>query len=111
MLEEAIQVAPDIQPDDILCAVEPTSDKTAHVLAEEAIDLLEKAVSYHTNMAQGYLLLGRANCMVGESESAIEYYDTFTQLKENNPLGHLEAGFASANVCSGYRGIPTKQPL
>jgi hypothetical protein len=50
LLEEAIQVAPDIQPDDILCAVELTSDETARVLAGETIDRLSKITQFYSRI-------------------------------------------------------------
>lgn len=91
LLEEAIQVAPDIQADDILCAFEPTKD--------EATDLLKTAIEYDPSLSQAYLQLGDTFCLLCDPGNAVEPYLTFVQMRTENPLGHLELGIAYATPC------------
>jgi tetratricopeptide (TPR) repeat protein len=49
---------------------------------------------YNPSSAQTVLLLGRAYCMLGKYEHAVETFQKYTGMRPNNPLGHLELGFA-----------------
>ncbi|UCD98867.1 MAG: hypothetical protein JSV42_18305 [Chloroflexota bacterium] len=93
LLDEAIQSAPDFNNESLLCSLEPTRDRNSYELATKSIGLLKKAVSYNPNLAQAYLLLGRAHCLIGEFDEAVKFSSHYTYLKPDNPLGFIEAGF------------------
>lgn len=61
---------------------------------KDAIEYLDSALKLNPALTQAYLLLGRAYCLLGDSQNAIRPYDTYANLRPSNPLGHLELGFA-----------------
>ena len=66
---------------------------------EAAREHLEKAIELSPNQSYPYLLLGRTQCLLGEPANAIQSYLTYRSLRPNNPLGHLELGFALEANC------------
>ena len=79
----------------IPCAQDPlTIDDPNRIQISRAVNNLDKAFSYYQNSAQTYLLLGRAYCLLGEEDKAISAYMKYTDRMPENPLGHLELGFA-----------------
>lgn len=62
-----------------------------------AIVHLRRATAWDNNNAQDYRLLGQAYPAQGDYLAAIEALTTYTDLRPENPLGHLEL----AQVCGG----------
>jgi tetratricopeptide (TPR) repeat protein len=85
--------------DSIACASPPISRDSTRELLVSAVGDLRRAIQFSQNDAQPHLLIGRASCMLGEPEIAIEAYQSYVNLKPNNPLGHLELGFAFEAAC------------
>jgi len=111
LLGEAIQIAPDIDPDNILCAVDPSKDEVTRGLALEATDLLKRAIEYDPSLSQAHLQLGDAFCLLGDPENAVEPYLTFVRLRPENPLGHLKLGIAYATPCYSLSKYQSGYPL
>jgi len=61
---------------------------------DEVINLLEEARQARPKASQTYLLLGKAYCLKGDFFGALSAFDIFSQLRQGNPLGELETGFA-----------------
>lgn len=61
---------------------------------DEVINLLERARQARPKAPQTYLLLGKAYCLQRDFFGAISAFDVFSQLRQGNPLGELETGFA-----------------
>jgi tetratricopeptide (TPR) repeat protein len=61
---------------------------------EKARGRLEKSTAIRSNDAHSYLLLGRTNCMLGDTHEAVVAYQHFTELRPENPLGHMELALA-----------------
>ncbi len=61
---------------------------------ENAREYLEKSADIKPKDAQTALLLGRVNCLLGETKKAVEAYQRYTELRPDNPLGYLELSFA-----------------
>jgi len=76
------------------CEAAPASDENAHILADSAIGYLQDSLEYYPQSPYTHLLLGRAYCILGEPRKAIQPYLTYILLRPNNPLGHMELGFA-----------------
>lgn len=76
------------------CMLTVPADPNAHTQLGQAISYLQTALRYDQTLAQAYLLLGRAYCLTGDTQKAISAYQTFTRLRPENPLGHLELAFA-----------------
>lgn len=76
------------------CTIPPARDDITINKLNAAILHLQKAVRYNHNFAEAYLYLGRAYCLKGDYHDAITAYLVYTHLRQRNPLGHLELGFA-----------------
>ena len=79
--------------EDIACTNDPLTDGASVQGLEQAIENLTRATAHYPDLAQAYLLLGRANCALGEYEEAVKAYEEYARLRPENPLGHLELGF------------------
>lgn len=77
-----------------VCSSPAIGDEEHLANAYEAISDLERAINFDSRDSQPYLLLGRAYCLVGENEAAVENLLKYAELKPDNPLGHLRLGFA-----------------
>jgi tetratricopeptide (TPR) repeat protein len=62
-----------------------------------AIAHLRRAIAWDGNNAQAYYLLGQAYLAQGDYRAAIEALTTYTDLRPDNLLGHMEL----AQVCEG----------
>jgi tetratricopeptide (TPR) repeat protein len=93
MLAAALAEASQDDPAAFACTLAPVTDEAAQRQLLRAVGHLRKAVEYDPNLAQAYLLLGRAECLRGEGKEAVEAYEAYTRLRPGNALGHLEAGF------------------
>jgi len=71
-----------------------------------AIAHLRRAIAWDDNNAQAYRLLGQAYLAQGDYLATIEALTTYTDLRPDNPLGHLEL----AQVCEGLaRASPPEE--
>lgn len=76
-------------------AIPPSPNATVNQdRANQAVAYLVTAISYQPHSSQTYLLLGRAYCLSGQYSKAVEAYQKYTLLRPDNPLGHLELGYA-----------------
>jgi tetratricopeptide (TPR) repeat protein len=89
LLEKSLAAVPDNPSRDILCqpASQPGTDS---LQLERAIGHLTKALEYNASLTQADLLLGRAFCLLGKPDEAIEPYREYTHLRPENPLGYIE---------------------
>jgi hypothetical protein len=109
LLEQALQTSGDVSSEAIPCTLEPVTDPAARTLLEKAVELLDRSARYDPGLSQAYLLQGRAECLLGEYDKAVEALRQYTDLRPKNPLGHLEAGFALASECEyTIQGSPAK---
>jgi tetratricopeptide (TPR) repeat protein len=60
----------------------------------QAIDLLHRAVQLTPNQAHVAYLLGKANCLAQDYESAIKTFDGYISSRPDDPLGLMEQAFA-----------------
>jgi tetratricopeptide (TPR) repeat protein len=88
----------------IACEKPPLTNESARIQLDQAILQIQKAIEFNSEMAKAYLILGRAYCLLGEPDMAIEAYSVFTELRPENPLGHLELGFAYEAACQKNEG-------
>ena len=93
ILREVFQIYPNSDQDDLLCDLPPVENETEGARLQKAIDYLETSRKYNPHMAQTYRLLGRAYCLLGEPELAVDAYKYFIHLRPKNPLGCIELGF------------------
>jgi tetratricopeptide (TPR) repeat protein len=92
MLREVLQEAGIAE--EIVCANDPLTDVYSVDGLRQAIENLEKAIGYVPELAQAYLLLGRAKCALGVYEEASQAYKQYTEMIDYGLIGHLEIGFA-----------------
>ena len=80
----------------------PASQFTAEARQQvvRAMGYLRSAQRYAPTMAQSHLLLGRAYCMLGDYQNAIQSFLAYIALRPQNPLGHLNLAFAYAATAS-----------
>ena len=76
------------------CEAAELPDESTRILAGRAIRELKDSLEYYPQSPYTHLLLGRAYCILGEPRQAIQPYLTYTLLRPENPMGHLELGFA-----------------
>lgn len=75
------------------------SNRRTRALAEEAVNHLEIAKNLDPRLAHVYLLLGRANMVLGSQQSAIEAYRQYVRLRPENPLARWELAQAIESMC------------
>ncbi len=81
------------------CELSPLPEGGMRGLAKQARGHLERALDYQASLPRAYLLLGRVNCLLGNYQHAIRAYVAYSALRPDNPLGHLELGFAYEAGC------------
>jgi tetratricopeptide (TPR) repeat protein len=109
LLEEVYQLDAGLS-DGIVCEGPPPVNIVGKLQLKKAALQLQRAIHYKPNNAQARLLLGRAQCLLGESEKSIESLRVYTELRPENPLGNLEMGFAYETLCRqefGASSIPS----
>ena len=79
---------------ELVCEALPLSNQTAIGEVEQGIADLNRAVRLNRNNSQAYYYLGKAHCLLGEPNEAKENYVQYTELRPDNPLGHIGLGFA-----------------
>jgi tetratricopeptide (TPR) repeat protein len=82
------------------CEIPPLTDPNERSRIQTAMALLDRSIQYEPRFSQSYLLLGHAACLIGQTERAVEAFQTYARLRPNNPLGYVELGFARYNLCS-----------
>ena len=85
--------------DSIACASPPVTNASTREILKSAEGDLKQAIRFSPNDAHPQLLIGRAYCMLGEPEKAIDAYQKYINLRPANPLGYLELGFAYEAAC------------
>ena len=91
-------------PNSLVCELPPLESGPASACLQQAISQLETAQRYDSRLAQTYLLLGRAYCISGKPEDAVNALLKYAYLHPENPLGSLELGFAYEATCK-YENI------
>lgn len=65
----------------------------------QAVNDLKKAVSFNPRLSYSYFLLGRASCLSARYPEAVKAFWEYSQLRPNNPLGHIELALAYEADC------------
>lgn len=94
ILSDLLTAGQKSNPNSLACDLPPISSDPEKTQLRRAISHLESARKYDPRLAQSYLLLGRAYCLDGNIEDAINSYQSYIRLRPKNPLGHLELGLA-----------------
>lgn len=81
------------------CLAEPFEDEALRAQLTLAISQLEQASSVLPQQAHLYYLLGRAYCMAGQYDLAVQTLPKFSELRPKNPQADLELGFALEKLC------------
>lgn len=91
------------------CETALPSDESVRASISEAVTHLKTSLYFNPQNSQSDLLLGRAYCLLGQSEMAIEAFREYTRSRPANPLGHLELFFAYEVRCHEWQiaGEPT----
>ena len=84
---------------ELVCEPLPESNQSAIEEVEQGIDDLQRAVRFNRRSAQSYYHLGKAYCLLGAPDDAMESYQQYTQLRPDNPLGHIGLGIAYYEYC------------
>ena len=79
---------------ELVCEALPLSNQAAIGEVEQGIADLNRAVRLNRNNSQAYYYLGKATCLLGEPNEAVENYLQYTELRPYNPLGYIGLGFA-----------------
>lgn len=82
------------------CAQEPVTDPALHQKLDQAITFLKKSAGYWPEGSQTYLQQGRVYCLLDQPGSAVQAFKDYIRLRPENPLGHLELGFAYGQACN-----------
>lgn len=59
---------------------------------------LSRAARINAGNSQSFYYLGIASCLLGDPVEAKKYYEQYTELRSNNPLGYIGLGFASEKL-------------
>ncbi len=81
------------------CLADPFKDEAVQAQLAHAISQLEQASNVLPQQAHLYYLLGRAYCMAGQYDLAVQALPEFTALRPKNPQADLEIGFALEKLC------------
>jgi hypothetical protein len=76
-------------------------DNKQHEMINQAIIDLNKGLSYNRDNTYVRLLLGRAYCIIGEYENAVQSLQFYIDNKPDNPIGYIEIALAYQNICFG----------
>ncbi|MGD8751615.1 MAG: hypothetical protein PVG14_09350, partial [Anaerolineales bacterium] len=75
-------------------------DENTRQMAQKARGHLERSLDYKSNYSHTYLQLGRIDCLLEDFDSTLEAYQSYTELRPDNPLGHVELGFVYEKICT-----------
>lgn len=84
----------------LACERAPVTDAALRAQLDAAHQELEKGLAYDPQDAHAHLLLGRIRCLLGEPQKALPALEFYTQQRPDNPMGHLELGFARIAACA-----------
>jgi len=84
----------------VACSLAPAKDAQTREQLKKARGHLGRALDFNPNLSQAWLGLARANCLLGQPDTAVKSYQTFIELRPENPLGYLELGFALEAQCA-----------
>jgi tetratricopeptide (TPR) repeat protein len=93
-LTQALEILGAQNPGPDYCVVGGISEARSAKIVIQATEALNLAHKARPSSTQTLLMLGRAYCLSGRLEEAAEVYKAYTELRPDNPLGHLELGFA-----------------
>ena len=93
-LKYALSHLPSHLSDGLACGLSLVNDVDASRILESAEKNLRRSVRIDDNNSHSYLLLGKVNCFQENYDEAIISLQKFTNLRPDNPVGHLELGFA-----------------
>ena len=94
LMDEALSSTNEISRSSIICSQQPVTDQPARSKLEQASAELELAQGIYSGDSYTYLLLGRAECLLGQSENAILQLSKYQALRPGDPLGRYEISFA-----------------
>ena len=78
---------------ELVCKPLPESNQAAIEEVESGIEDLNRAARFNRRNSHTYYQLGKAYCLLGEPEEALKSYQQYTELRPDNPLGHIGLGF------------------
>jgi superkiller protein 3 len=85
---------------ELACEQLPESRQADIEEVELSLADLNRAVRLNRGNSQAYYYLGKAHCLLGEPEQAVDHYQTIIELRPNNPLGYIGLGFAYEAQCT-----------
>ena len=103
LLQQVLQTEVEAGPNAITCTLDPVTDLPARKYLEKAARQLTRSSDYSPDVSQTYLLQGKVNCLLDKPELAVTAYQRYTSLRPENPLGHLELGFAYEAACRNIK--------
>ena len=96
----------------LLCANKHSISAVTSDDVDKALHYLDLAARYSPNLAHTYLLEGRAYCLINDFDQAIDSFKRYIKRAPDNPIGHLELGFAYEGIddllsaAREWEGIP-----
>lgn len=78
----------------IPCIADPHRDSSYRLFLEQAIENLTLSTTKSAKANHSNMLLGRAYCYLGNPNAAVEAYELYLGARPNDPIAHLELGFA-----------------
>jgi tetratricopeptide (TPR) repeat protein len=92
-IERVLSKEKEIPPDRFICKKRPaTQFKQENFTA--AVANLQKSIKYDNRNEQAFQMLGMIYCNLNDYQNAIQSFINYTNLRPDNPLGHLKLGFA-----------------
>jgi tetratricopeptide (TPR) repeat protein len=99
LLERAQAITGTKNFDPLVCSNSTIPDRDVIIMIDRSLSYLNKAQERNSKASQIYLLMGRASCLLGNVQEAINSYEEYIKLRPKNPIGHLELGFANEYLC------------
>jgi tetratricopeptide (TPR) repeat protein len=78
----------------------PHEQDADNTLLQAALIFLNRSARIDPGNSRTHLLLGRSYCALGDEETALNSYISYTNLRPKNPLAHLETGFVYLALAS-----------
>jgi hypothetical protein len=83
----------------IPCTQQLPDDAITQAQLQGAVTYVEQALQINPSNTSALRLLGKVYCFQGDYPKASRTFESYVNLRANDPLGHLEAGLASLNTC------------
>lgn len=90
--------------EELVCEQLPEDNLAAIDDVNIGVEDLKRAVRLNSNNSQAHYYLGKAYCLFGWDEEAIGSFMSYTELRPENPLGHLTLALANYKYCDGKSG-------